>query len=114
MEKVIAFCGITCSECGAYLATKNNDNAQRINTAKQWSKQYGHEFKPEEINCNGCTSKGKLNFNYCNVCEIRKCGLEKHIINCSYCSDYACEKLDKFFTMAPIAKATLEEIRKNR
>lgn len=114
MEQMIAFCGLTCSGCGAYLATKNNDNAQRIKTAEEWSKQFGHNFKPEEINCTGCVSKDKLKFAYCNVCEIRKCGTEKDVKNCAYCDDYACEKLDKFFQMAPIAKATLEEIRKSR
>ena len=114
MEKMIAFCGYTCSECGAYLATKNNDNAQRIKTAEQWSKQYGHQVKPEDVNCNGCTSEGKMNFYYCQVCEIRKCGTEKACQELCLLRDYACEKLDKFFTMAPMAKTTLEEIRKSR
>ena len=42
MNKVLAYCGINCGGCGAFLATKNNDNAQRIKTAEEWSKQYGH------------------------------------------------------------------------
>ena len=53
-----------------------------------------------------------MNFCYCHVCEIRKCGQEKQIKNCAYCADYACEKLEKFFTMAPAAKANLEDIKK--
>jgi hypothetical protein len=53
-------------------------------------------------------------FNYCDVCEIRKCGQEKQVKNCAYCADYSCEKLDKFFDMAPGAKATLEEIKKRK
>jgi hypothetical protein len=114
MDKILAYCGLDCGGCGAYLATKNNDNAQRAKTAEEWSKQYGHAFKPEDINCSGCTTRGKLNFSYCNICEIRKCGVEKKVKNCAYCSDYACEKLDKFFTMAPMAKANLEKIKKAR
>ena len=114
MDKVIAYCGITCSDCGAYLATKKNDNAQRIKTAEQWSKQYGHQVKPEDVNCNGCTSDDKITFYYCQVCEIRKCGLKKHIKNCAYCADYACERLNKFFAMAPMAKTNLDEVRKSR
>ena len=94
MNKVLAYCGLDCGGCGAFLAAKNNDNAQRVKTAEEWSKQYGHVFKPEDINCGGCTSKGKMNFQYCNVCEIRKCGQEKKLKNCAYCVDYACEKLE--------------------
>ncbi|HJX36900.1 MAG TPA: DUF3795 domain-containing protein [Dehalococcoidales bacterium] len=96
------------------MATKNNDNAQRVKTAEEWSKQYGPVLKPEDINCGCCTSKGKMNFQYCNVCEIRKCGQEKKVKNCAYCADYTCEKLEKFFTMAPAAKANLEAIKKTR
>jgi hypothetical protein len=114
VEKVIAYCGLVCSDCGAYLATKNNDNNLRIKQAEEWSKQFGAPFKPEDINCNGCTTKGKMSFNYCNVCEIRKCGQEKQVKNCAYCPDYSCEKLDKFFTMAPMAKASLEAIRNSK
>jgi hypothetical protein len=112
MNKVLACCGLDCGGCGAYLATKNNDDAKRVKTAEEWSKQYGHAFKPEDINCGGCTSKGKIHFQYCNVCEIRKCGQEKKVKNCAYCADFACEKLEKFFAMAPAARANLETIKK--
>ena len=27
MNKVLAYCGLDCGGCGAYLATKNNDDA---------------------------------------------------------------------------------------
>ena len=114
MANVIAYCGLVCSDCGAYLATKNNDDAQRIKTAEEWSKQFGSQIKPEDINCHGCTTKGKRSFNYCTVCEIRQCGREKKVKNCAYCPDYACEKLDKFFATAPMAKASLEEIRMSK
>ena len=52
-------------------------------------------------------------FSHCKVCEIRKCGREKEVKNCAYCDVYVCEKLTKFFDMAPDAKITLSEIRKN-
>jgi hypothetical protein len=94
MDKVVAFCGLSCGKCRAYKATKNNDNMQRLKTAEVW-RQYGHLFKPEEINCHGCTSKEKLSFDYCNVCEVRKCGLEKGVKNCASCN-YACHKQVKF------------------
>ncbi len=114
MHKMIAFCGLSCTDCPTLQATQKNDDKERKRIAELWSKQYGGDFKPEDINCVGCLSRNGRLFKYCNVCEIRKCGLEKHVKNCAYCSDYICEKLDKFFKRAPNAKATIEEIRKRK
>ncbi len=113
MDTIIAYCGIVCSECPAFIATQKNDDAKRTEIAEVWSKQYGHAIKPEDINCDGCTSEGKRHVGYCHVCEIRKCGKEKQLVNCSYCDQYGCEKLTKFWNMAPHAKATLEKLRES-
>ena len=113
MEKVIACCGITCSDCPTYSATKMNDDAERKRVAELWTKEYGHAFKPEDINCDGCLTRGTRVFNYCNICEIRKCGQEKNVKNCAYCDGYKCEKLSKLHAQAPKAKETLEEIRRS-
>lgn len=112
MNKIIAFCGLVCTECPAFLVTQKDSNAERKAVAEQWSKRYNTDIKPEDINCDGCTSTSGMIFNYCNVCEIRRCGKEKHIKNCAYCDEYPCEKLNSFWAMAPHAKTTLEEIRK--
>ncbi|MCK4824426.1 DUF3795 domain-containing protein, partial [bacterium] len=40
MEKMISFCGIVCTECPAFLATKNDDDNERKKIAEMWSKQY--------------------------------------------------------------------------
>ena len=73
MNKRIAFCGLNCDEGGAFLATKENDGRKRAEVAQEWSKLFKVEVKPEDINCDGCQSIGERLFNYCNVCEIRKC-----------------------------------------
>ncbi len=114
MDKMIAFCGLTCTECPAFVATQKDDDGERKKVAKIWSKEYKSEIKPEDINCDGCLAEeeGRV-FNYCKVCEIRKCGQEKEVENCAYCDDYACDKLSDFFKMAPAAKTALEEIKKN-
>ena len=112
MGKMIAFCGIVCTECPAFLTTERDDNNERKRIAESWSKQYNADIKPEDINCEGCLSESGKIFSYCKVCEIRKCGQEKGLKNCAYCDDYACEKLNMFFNMVPYAKITLEEIRK--
>ena len=113
MNKMIAFCGLTCTECPAFIATRKDDDEERKKVAELWSKEFNYEIKPEDINCDGCLEESDLLFSHCKVCEIRKCGRKKEVKNCAYCSDYACEKLTKFFDMAPEAKSTLSEIRKN-
>ena len=111
MEKIVAFCGLTCTDCKAFMATQENDDAKRREVAEAWSKAFGHEIKPGEINCDGCLTRDGRHINYCSVCEIRKCGMEKGVENCAYCIDYDCEKLAKFFEQSSEAKKTLEEIR---
>ncbi len=110
MEKVVAYCGLVCSDCIAFIATHENSDVKRREVAAIWTKEYGRAFKPEEINCEGCVKDGK-HFGYCDSCEIRKCGTSKGVANCAYCADYGCEKIAHFFTVAPKAKETLEQIR---
>jgi hypothetical protein len=110
MEKIVAYCGLACSDCIAFIATHENDDAKRKEVSAIWTKEYGRVFKPEEINCDGCVKDGK-HFGYCNICEIRKCGTSKGVTNCAHCDSYGCEKIMRFFTVAPKAKETLEHIR---
>ncbi len=109
MDKIIAVCGITCTECPAYIATQTDDNDLRTKTAGEWSKMFNAEIKQEHINCDGCNTPGKK-IQHCSECEIRACGLAKGVENCGHCADYACDKLEGFFGMVPDAKGTLDEI----
>jgi hypothetical protein len=111
-KKIIAYCGITCSECPAYIATQKNDDALRAETARKWSEMFKADIQPADINCDGCPSDSGRVFNYCAVCEIRKCAREKKAATCAACPDYSCEKLDKFLAQVPEARKTLEELRK--
>ncbi|PIS09249.1 hypothetical protein COT75_02500 [Candidatus Beckwithbacteria bacterium CG10_big_fil_rev_8_21_14_0_10_34_10] len=92
------FCGLDCSCCDAYIATKNNDDKLREKTAKDWTKRYKKDkkdrlpIKPDEINCQGCLSAGPI-YHYCHQCQIRKCGIKKGIKNCQECQDYKCDQL---------------------
>ena len=123
MDKMIAYCGLACTECGAFIATQNDDDVKRKEIAALWTKEYKHDFKPEDINCLGCMSDSQIVFVHCHHCDVRKCGQEKGVENCAYCNDYACDKLVKFFQrlgdregrlfpMAPMFQTTLEEVRK--
>lgn len=111
MNPIIAYCGIECHTCGAYLATINNDDELRKKTAAEWSQMFNVDIKPETVNCSGCTAKEGTHFSHCSVCEIRLCGLSKGVENCAHCAEYSCEKLEKFFAMAPDIKKNLEDIR---
>lgn len=113
MEKMIAYCGLVCTECPAYIATQNDDQEALKKVAKQWSKEFNASFAPEDCICDGClSSTGRLS-SYCHECKIRACGVEKKVRNCAHCTEYACQELETFFGFAPEAKAMLEGIRRN-
>ena len=114
MDKMIAFCGLSCTDCDAFQATQKNDDKERKRVAELWvEKRIGVDIKPEDINCDGCLIKSRRLWRRCNVCPIRKCGLERHVKNCAYCSDYICENLKELFRSFPDGKSSLEEIRKD-
>jgi hypothetical protein len=111
MGKIVSSCGLLCNECGAFVATKDNDDAKRKEVARLWSKQYNTNLKLEDINCTGCLSDRQPIFGHCNVCEIRKCGKAKGIKNCAYCGGYTCDKLAQFFRIVPDARKRLDKIK---
>ena len=111
MAEMVAFWGLDCAACPAYQATQKNDDSERKKVAETWSKEFGADVKPEDIDCDGCISETGPYFKHCNVCEIRKCGLERSVVNCAHCSDYACDKLTKFLEMVPDAKSRLDGIK---
>ena len=114
MEEMVAYCGIVCTECPAYKATKEDDHRARAKIAEEWSKEYQHPFKPEDINCSGCLGVGDVQIGYCSVCEIRKCGSTRTVLNCAHCVEYPCDKLNNFHATVVVAKAKLEAIRNKR
>lgn len=46
---MIAYCGLSCEQCEAFLATKNHDNALRAEVAEKWAKLNNAPIKPEHI-----------------------------------------------------------------
>ena len=111
MSQMTSFCGLICSECGAFIATQSDDDAKRAEVAQLWSQQYNCDMKPADINCDGCISDSDRLFGHCSVCEIRKCGKQKGVTNCAHCDDYACERLEEFFKMVPAAREHLDTVR---
>jgi len=111
MEEIIAYCGLNCSACPAYIATQKDDYEEIKKVAEQWSNE-SMSFKPEDIYCDGCNSDERV-FSWCKDCPTRNCCREHQLENCAYCTDYFCDNLKKTFGMDPTAKERLDDIRKN-
>lgn len=90
----IAYCGLDCFQCDAYLATIHDDQALREKTAKQWSEWNQVQILPEDIHCTGCRMDG-VKSAYCDsLCEIRQCALKKEVRTCGDCAEMeTCSKL---------------------
>ena len=87
MRDMIAYCGLDCAKCDAYLATINNDQALREKTAKLWAKLNNAPILPEHINCEGCRVDGMKTV-YCDsLCQIRQCALKKGVTTCGDCPE---------------------------
>jgi len=110
-KEIVAFCGLMCTECPAYIATQTDDKEMRIKTAKGWSTK-DHKVDADDIFCDGCSGGGRLNV-FCTECEVRRCAVEKALTNCARCDDYACEKLTRLWNIisSPDAVERLEKIR---
>jgi len=111
MKRVVAYCGIICTNCPTFKATKTNDDNERRRIAQLWTHQYGKDFRTEDINCDGCLSRGQRVFSYCNICEVRKCARERNVENCAHCGDYVCEKLSHILNVYEPARKVLDRIR---
>jgi hypothetical protein len=111
MERIIAPCGLVCSECPAYIATQAGDEEALAKMAADAAVNFDREVKPEEVLCDGCWTETERKCGYIAECEIRACVVERGFANCAHCGEYACEKLTGFMESAPAIKNTLDGIR---
>jgi hypothetical protein len=110
MDKMVAYCGIVCSDYPVLAATQKDDDSERQQVAEMFTRQYGKEYKRKGHQCDGCLSSGPRIFSHCNVCGMRKCARE-NVENCAFCYEYPCDKLSELFAAHPKAKGTLDEIK---
>lgn len=112
---MIAYCGLDCAQCQAYLATQNNDDEMRVTLAQKWSSPQW-TLKPEDIVCYGCNTPGKASLAFCAFCEVRKCAISRQLNNCACCDDYGCEKLAQHWAHLEggASKTNLDRIRAAR
>jgi hypothetical protein len=108
---MIAYCGLVCTGCPAYVATQAGDMEALQRVAAQWSEEFDAAIAAADCLCDGCTSSSQRLSSYCGECQVRACAIGRSVVTCAHCHDYGCDKITAFFNFAPGAKATLEEIR---
>ncbi len=116
MEISLAYCGLDCSGCPIYAATREPDRQKqqgmRIEIARLCKEQYQMDITPGDVaDCDGCQAVNGRLFSGCIRCEIRKCAVGKKLKSCAYCRDYACENLRALFATDDNARIRLEEMR---
>ncbi len=112
MERIIAYCGLVCSDCDAYVATQANDVEALERLAQRAREEFGMEDATAETTmCDSCLADDGRQIPYCATCEIRTCAMERGVANCAHCAEYACEQLEGFFAHASEARSVLDEIR---
>lgn len=113
MGKMLAFCGLDCGGCEAYLATQADDKAALQAVVEKWRVEFGHpKMTLADVICDGCPSTTGRLVSYCSQCPIRACAVEKGVENCAYCDAYeTCEKLNGFLANVAVARENLEAIR---
>ena len=93
-NRMVAYCGLDCETCDAFVATKNNDQALREKTAKLWAEMNHAPITPGMIDCEGCRADGAKT-PYCeSLCAIRQCALGRKVATCGDCAELEkCEKV---------------------
>jgi hypothetical protein len=110
-KKMLAFCGIPCSECPAFKATVAGDDDALAKTASEWSSEE-YQLVAGDLVCDGCLYPDRRVAKFCFDCGVRACALEKGVETCAHCGDFPCEKLELPWSLSVDARTTLEEIRR--
>ena len=71
MRNMIAYCGLDCGKCEAYLVTINDDQVLHEKTAKRWAELNNALILPEHINCEGCRVDGIKTVFCDSLCVMR-------------------------------------------
>ncbi len=113
MSKLVAYCGLICTDCSAYIATQADDREALERVATAWRVEYNApEITVSGVICDGCLGPVGRKCRHCFECGIRACSMERGLANCAHCADYACEQLLGFFGFVPQAQTVLEQIRR--
>ena len=108
MRPNIAYCGLDCEQCDAYIATLHDDQALREKTAKLWAELNHAPILPEHIHCQGCRADGTKTVFCEQLCAVRRCARQKGVDTCGNCPEMeTCPTVGAIFTNNPQAKENL-------
>ena len=108
MQTNIAYCGLDCEQCDAYIATLHDDQALRERTAKLWAALNHAPILPEHINCQGCRADGAKTVFCEQLCAVRRCARQRGVVTCGDCPEMeSCPTVGAIFANAPQAKKNL-------
>ncbi len=113
MAKMMAYCGLDCGSCEAYLATQNGDWAEQQKVLEKWRVDFNvPEMTLAALMCDGCKGGGRL-CGLCADCVVRDCAEGRGHATCAACEDYeTCATMQDFLVhFPPEAKANLEALR---
>ncbi len=114
MDKLIAACGLVCSECPALVATRAADGAAIARIAEEWSAAFHAEVKPEHVWCDGCMTASPRKCHHAGECEIRACVVGRDLAHCAECAEYPCPTIAAFTAQVEPARLSLEALRAGR
>lgn len=112
MAEKIAYCGLDCSKCDAFIATQADDLERMEQIAERWTRELGTQFTVQDTVCDGCLSS-RISGWCQRICLIRPCAEKRGVETCAHCSDYQCEKLERFLSDEPTAREYLEAAKKS-
>jgi hypothetical protein len=94
-DRIVAPCGISCTNCQAYLATQSNDMEKLQEVAERWSRE-DERYEAKDLLCDGCFSERLHTF--CAECEVRECAIQNGHAICSLCTLYPCDRLNDLWS----------------
>jgi len=109
-ERMVAYCGLVCTDCDAYKATQAEDIEALTRMAAEASMKFGMEMTAADGMCDGCRATTGRQIGYCHECAIRRCAVQKHIETCAHCSEYACDKVEAFSKPGTAHRQTLDDL----
>lgn len=108
----IAYCGLDCNMCPAFLFTRAGNESGLEETAKRWSEASGERIDGKSIACDGCKSSSSRKNVYCSRCPIANCAKGKGYETCAECGEFPCSTLINHPAFDSEAQSNLEKLRK--
>jgi hypothetical protein len=115
-SKLVAYCGLDCAQCSAYIATQADSSEAKQAVIRQWGEQHGAVgLSEKDVTCDGCrqfdsSHRGRFG-SHCYDCQYRACGMQHGVETCAGCDEYPCERISGFLSAVPGTRENLDELR---